>query len=131
MNHHHHHHRRRYPGPRRLYSHNKSLSYQFSLTERLCILAPAFQGSDTEILKDIRIWSFACSTSHLTCYLPCRRHPPHRRPHRHRISRVVLYNFLLSVALRAAQTISRSSSIFSPPLTCYDPHCGHPHRHPH
>ena len=55
-------HSRRYPVTRRLYSHNDSLSYQFSLTERLCLLAPAFQGSDTEILKDIRIWSVVRST---------------------------------------------------------------------
>jgi len=53
---------RRYPGPRRLYLHNNSLSYQFSLTESLCVLAPAFHGSDTEILKDIQIWSVVCST---------------------------------------------------------------------
>jgi len=52
----------RYPAPRRLYSHNNSLSYQFSLTERLYLLAPAFHGSDTENLKDIRIWSIVCST---------------------------------------------------------------------
>jgi len=55
-------HSRRYPSTRRLYSHNNSLWYQFSLTEHLCLLAPAFQGSDTEILKDIWIWSTVCST---------------------------------------------------------------------
>ena len=54
--------RRGYPGPRHLQSHNNSLSYQFSLTERLYLLAPAFHGSDPEILKDIRIWSVVCTT---------------------------------------------------------------------
>ena len=37
---------------------------------------------------------------------PCRRHLRHRHPHRHRTPRVVLYNFPLSVTVRAALTIS-------------------------
>jgi len=52
-----HSHSHRYRGTRRLYSHNYSLSYQFSLTESLFLLTPTFQGSDTEVLNDIRIWS--------------------------------------------------------------------------
>jgi len=44
-----------------------------------------------------------------TSYLhhrPCRRHPPHRHPHRHCTRHVILYNFPLSVTVRAALTIS-------------------------
>jgi len=41
---------RRYPGPRHLYLHNNSLSYQFSLTESLCLLAPALQPIDAAVL---------------------------------------------------------------------------------
>ena len=52
---------------------------------------------------------------------PCRRHPPHRHPHRHCTRHVVLYNFPLSVTVRAALTISRSSLIFSRHLICYCP----------
>ena len=40
-----------------------------------------------------------------TSYLhhrPCRRHPPDRHPHRHCTRQVVLYNFPLSVTVRAA-----------------------------
>jgi len=51
-------------------------------------------------------------------HCPCRRHPPHRHPHRHCTCHVVLYNFTLSVTVRAALTISRSSSNFSQRLTC-------------
>ena len=76
-----------------------------------------------------------------TCYHPRCWHP-HRHPHRHCIRQVVLYNFPLSVPLRAALTISSSSSIFSPRLTCIHTailidivlaaSCYHlRHRHPH
>jgi len=130
-------------------------------------------------------------SSHLTCYHPCCRQPPHHHPDRYRAHHVVLYNFPLSVPLRPALTIhealrssrhvllaiihaagilidiiliasyllsstppaltsyslrrivqlptvcpsesyannSRSSSIFSPRLTCYHPRRWHPHRH--
>jgi len=49
---------------------------------------------------------------------PCRRHPHYCHPHRHCTRHVVLYNFPQSVTVRAALTISRSLSIFSPRLTC-------------
>jgi len=38
-----HSHSHRYPGTRRLYSPNYSLSYQLSLAKSLCLLVPAFQ----------------------------------------------------------------------------------------
>ena len=41
---------RRYAGPHRLYSHNNSLLYQFSLTESLYLLAPALQPIDAAVL---------------------------------------------------------------------------------
>jgi len=41
---------RRYPGPRCLYSHNNSLSYQFSLTESLYLLTSALQPIDAAVL---------------------------------------------------------------------------------
>jgi len=52
-----HSHSHRYPGTCHLYSPNYSLSYQFRLTESLCLLTPTFQGSDTEVLNYIQIWS--------------------------------------------------------------------------
>ena len=46
--------------------------------------------------------------------------------------RIVLCNFPLSATWRAARTISRSTSIFSPRLICDCPcHWPHPHLHPH
>jgi len=41
---------RRYPGPHHLYSYHNSLSYQFSLTESLCLLAPALQPINAAVL---------------------------------------------------------------------------------
>ena len=41
---------RRYLGPHRLYLHNNSLSYQFSLTKSLYQLAPALQPIDAAVL---------------------------------------------------------------------------------
>ena len=65
------------------------------------------------------------SLSHLSCLLAIllvasrltRFRPRRRYPHRDRSPRVVLYNFPLSVPLRAALTMSRSSPIYSPRLT--------------
>jgi len=41
---------RRYPYPYCLYLYNNFLSYQFSLTESLCLLAPALQPIDAAVL---------------------------------------------------------------------------------
>jgi len=67
------------------------------------------------------------SLSHLSCLLAIllvalrliRYRPRRRYPHRDRTRRVVLYNFPLSLPLRAALTMSRSSPIYSPRLTRY------------
>jgi len=45
-----HSHRHRYPGTRRLNLPNYSLSYQLSLAESLCLLAPAFQHIGAAVL---------------------------------------------------------------------------------
>jgi len=61
---------------------------------------------------------------------PCRQHP-HHHPYRHCTYCIVLYNLPLSVPLRAALTMSQSSSIFRPRLIYYRTCCRHPCRHPH
>ena len=77
--------------------------------------------------------SFSLPAPSLTLYSPrptryrSRRQHPHCHPTRH----LVLYNFLLSVTLRAALTMSQSSQSYSPHPTCYRPRrwqCAH--RHP-
>jgi len=60
-----------------------------------------------------------------TCYRSRRRHP-----HSHRTHHVVLYNFPLSVTLRAELTMSQSLQSYSPRPTCYRPRrrqCAHRH----
>jgi len=60
------------------------------------------------------------SPSHSSCllaFLLVTSRPRRRYPHRDRTRRVVMYNFPLSVPLRAVLTMSRSSPIYSPRLT--------------
>ena len=67
--------------------------------------------------------SFSLPAPSLTLYSPrptryrSRRQHPHCHPTRH----LVLYNFPLSVTLRAALTMSQSSQSYSPHPTCYRP----------
>jgi len=94
-----------------------------------CIVQPASCANNVTKLADLFVASYSPSyTSSLTrlhtrrvvSYLVSSRR---QYPHRHRTRRVVLYNFPLSVPLRAALIMSQSSPSYSSRLTRYCPCC--------